>query len=157
MKTITAILKIKQSTHDISDEYSNEACIGFLNNSIQQIASLLIASKWVGLVKELTIMNGNEIPKNYMKSAGQFPVKVTNGKCVLLDDYDSIIFRYFATPDNITGETEDEELPFKHNALDECVVQGAIILARNENEYNISQDTALYTALQTAIANGMGQ
>lgn len=154
MLVTTAIEKIKSATHDISDEYSTDRCIDFLNNAIQQIASLLISAKYPGLLKEVTLIDGQDLPDNYMNCVGSYPIRITAGKVKLLDGHTSIRFRYFATPDNLTGTT-GEKLPFDHNALDEAVVMVAVLLAKNENEYDITSDITMYQQLQSAIAAGM--
>lgn len=154
MLVSTAISRIKTAGHDISDEYSNERCLEFLNNAMQQVAGLLISAKWPSLVKTMLVHDGDSLPKNYMQPAGSYPIRMTDGKAEIIDeDVDSVRFRYFATPENLTDV--DQELPFNHDAIDEVVVRGAIILALNENEYDLSQDTSLWTALQQAIASGM--
>lgn len=155
MLVSTAITRIKAAGHDISDEYSKERCIEFLNNSLQQVASLLISAKWPALVQEMLVHDGDSLPKNYMQAAGTYPLRMTAGKAEIIDGSDYVRFRYFATPDNLTGEDEAEELPFNHEAINEIIVRGAIILALNENEYELSQDTQLWTALQQAVASAM--
>lgn len=155
MLVSTAITRIKAAGHDISDEYSKERCIEFLNNSLQQVASLLISAKWPALVQEMLVHDGDSLPKNYMQAAGTYPLRMTAGKAEIIDGSDYVRFRYFATPDNLTGEDENEELPFDHEAINEIIVRGAIILALNENEYDLSQDTQLWTALQQAVASAM--
>lgn len=155
MLTSTAITRIKAAGHDISDEYSKERCIEFLNNSLQQVASLLISAKWPALVQEMLVHDGDSLPKNYMQAAGTYPLRMTAGRAEIIDGSDYVRFRYFATPDNLTGEDEAEELPFNHEAINEIIVRGAIILALNENEYELSQDTQLWTALQQAVASAM--
>lgn len=155
MLTSTAITRIKAAGHDISDEYSKERCIEFLNNSLQQVASLLISAKWPALVQEMLVHDGDSLPKNYMQAAGTYPLRMTAGKAKIIDDSDYVRFRYFATPENLTGEDKAEELPFDHEAINEIIVRGAIILALNENEYELSQDTQLWTALQQAVASAM--
>lgn len=155
MLVSTAITRIRAAGHDISDEYSKERCIEFLNNSLQQVASLLISAKWPALVQEMLVHDGDSLPKNYMQAAGTYPLRMTAGRAEIIDDSDYVRFRYFATPDNLTGEDEAEELPFNHEAINEIIVRGAIILALNENEYELSQDTQLWTALQQAVASAM--
>ena len=66
MKVEDAITRIRQETHDISKEYSDERCLQFLNTATQQVASLLIGAKWPVLVEETTMREGDSIPKNYM-------------------------------------------------------------------------------------------
>lgn len=154
MKVSTAIARIKAATHDISDEYSDDRCIAFLNTSIQQVASLLISAKWPALVQEMDVHEGESLPANYMQPCGTYPIRMTNGQAHLLDSgIEFVRFRYFATPAVI--ENPDDELPYDHDAINDVVVKGAVLLALNENEYDITQDNAIVTALQQAIASGM--
>ncbi len=154
VKAEKAIARIKQETHDISDEYSTERCIQFLNTAIQQVSSLLIAAKYPVLVKEMTIRNGDSIPKNYMNLCGTYPIKMTDGKAIITDDaYKSITIRYFATPDLIEYETDD--MPYTHDAINDVIVKTAVLLALNENEYDITQDSNIVEALKQAVSSGM--
>lgn len=148
-----AITRIKTATHDISDEYSDSQCLDFLNSSIQQVSALLIGAKFPSLVKEATVHNGDSLPENYMASCGSYPLRMTGGKAYIVDGSTSVRFRYFATPDLVT--TTGATLPYDHAAINEVVIKLAIMLALNENEYDIEQDSKLYEALQAAIAAGM--
>ena len=148
-----AITRIKTSTHDISDEYSDSQCLDFLNSSIQQVSALLIGAKFPSLVKEITVHNGDKLPTNYMASCGTYPLRMTAGQAFILDGSTSVRFRYFATPDLVT--TTGATLPYDHAAINEVIIKLAIMLALNENEYSIEQDSKLYEALQAAIAAGM--
>lgn len=154
MTVASAITRIKEAGHDISDEYSDTRCLEFLNNAIQQVSSLLISAQWPSMIKEMEVRDGDTIPSNYMKSAGTYPIRMTDGTATLLDDYTVVRFRYFATPDSVVATGN---LPFNHDGVNEVIVRGAILLALNENEYDISQDKALLDALQQSIASGMTQ
>ena len=68
-------------------------------------------------------------------------------------DITTVKFRYFATPALIESTTK--ELPFNHDAINDIIVKSAVLLALNENEYDISQDTNIVNALQQAISTGM--
>ena len=154
MKVDSAVARIKQETHDISEEYSTDRCIQFLNTAIQQVSSLLIAAKYPVLVKEMTIRNGDSIPKNYMNLCGTYPIKMTDGKAIITDDaYKSITIRYFATPDLIEYETDD--MPYTHDAINDIIVKTAVLLALNENEYDITQDSNIVESLKQAVSSGM--
>ncbi|MCD7811970.1 MAG: hypothetical protein LUG91_09035 [Ruminococcus sp.] len=154
MLVSSAISRIKAAGHDISEEYSNEDCIAFLNTAIQQISSLLIAAQYPALVQEVLVRNGDNLPQNYIKCAGTYPIKMTNNKAVIIDDdVEAVAFRYWATPDLITAD--DTELPYSHDAINEVILKGAVILALNENEYDVTQDSSLMSSLQSAIASAM--
>ena len=150
-----AVKRIKAAGHDISAEYSDDRCLEFLNTAIQQVSALLVASSWPMLLRESIVRSGDILPSNYMRAAGSYPIRMTNGRVEIMDDsYETVRFRYFTTPSLV--ELEDD-LPFEHDGVNEVIVRSAVILALNENEYDISQDTALLTALQQAIASGIAQ
>ena len=89
MLITTAISRIKSAGHDISDEYTNERCIEFLNTAIQQVSSLLISAQYPALVKEIMVHNGESLPTNYMKACGTYPLRMTNNKVTIVDDSES--------------------------------------------------------------------
>lgn len=161
-----AIQRIKASGHDISDEYTTEACLNFLNTAIQRVYGLMVGFGYPPIVKEMDLHEDDTLPHNYMKSCGTYPFRITNNIIKLIDDdIDFIRFRYFANPDVLTvsdieSENLDEEhksrMPFDHDAVNEVILKGAIQYALNENEYDISQDVSLMQDLQQAIAAGMG-
>lgn len=153
MLVSTAIKRIKDAGHDISDEHTNERCIEFLNTALQQTSSLLIAAQYPALVQEMDVRDGDTLPKNYMQCCGTYPLRMTAGKAKILSDDEYVRFRYWATPAMLT--TEDEELPYPHDGINEVIVRAAVILALNENEYDVTQDNAILSALQQAIASAM--
>lgn len=153
LKVSEAVAKIKAAGHDISDEYTVTACIDFLNNALQQTCAILIQGRYPIMIKEALLRTGDLLPDNYMVAAGTYPLMMTDGKVTLFDDLETVRFRYFATKKNIASETE--EMPFPHNAINEIILKAAIILALNENEYDISQDTALLSKLEQAVTAGM--
>lgn len=155
MNVQQAITRIKAATHDISDEYSNERCIEFLNTATQEIGGMLCAAKWPPMAQEMELHDGDRLPDNYMHTCGTYPVRITAGIARFLDDtYEVLRYRYFANPDFIEYDTDD--MPFEgYPAVQEIVVKSAIILALNENEYDIAQDTAIRQELMQAVAGGM--
>lgn len=148
-----AVQRIKGACRDASREIPVDRCIEVLNNAIQQVSSLLIATNWGFVIKSIELHEGDALPKNFMKAAGTYPIRVTEGKVEMLDDSPSVRFRYFATPSNVAA-TKDK-MPFEHDSVNEIIVRSAILLALNENEYSITQDSQLLTALQQAVADGM--
>lgn len=152
MNVSNAVTRIKAAGHDISDEYSTERCLEFLNNSLQRIAALLIQGRYPAMVQEVLVREGDTLPKNYMAAAGTYPLRMTAGQVEIIDDSETVRFRYFATPETLT---EHGEFPYNNDAVSEVVVRYATLLALNENEYDISQDQALLSDLQQAIAGAM--
>lgn len=155
MQIENAIAKLKAAGHDISDEYSTDDCIGFLNTAVQEICHQLIAGKSPQMVKEITIHDSESLPSDYVSSCGNYPVKVTGQMVTFTDtDIDSLRFRYFATKPQIVDATGD--MPFTHEVLNDITVRLSTILALNQNEYDITQDKALLDEVRQAVAQGMG-
>lgn len=154
MKVEKAVATIKAATHDISDEYSTDECIGFLNTAVQQISHLLIAGKSPQMVREIKIHNLEDLPDDFVKTAGTYPIRITGQKMAFLDEMmDEIRFRYFATKKQITDIAE--EMPFIYEQLNDVAVKSAVLLSLNQNEYDISQDKALADEMKQVLAQGM--
>ncbi len=151
----SAIARLKAAGHDISDEYSTEDCIGFLNTAVQEICHQLIAGKSPQMVKEITLHDSESLPTDYIVSCGNYPIKTTGQTVAFVDpSIDALRFRYFATKPQIVDVTGD--MPFTHEALNDIAVRLATILALNQNEYDVSQDKALLDEVRQAVAQGMG-
>ena len=52
-------------------------------------------------------------------------------------------------------ESDAGEMPFPHEALNDYAVKVAVLLALNRNEYDISQDKALYDELRGLLAGAV--
>ena len=149
-----AVNRIKAAGRGNNNEWGVDRAIDFLNTALQQISALLVANRYPPIVKTIQLEDGDELPENYMFACGTYPIRITDGVVEFLDDsLDEIRFRYFANVGKVT-KTSDS-LPFTNDAINEVVVKGAVLLALNENAYNIGQDSQLVTALQQAVAGGL--
>lgn len=150
-----AVSKIKSAGHDISDEYTTARCIDFLNSAIYQVGSMLIAGNYPPFVKQIMVSAGDSVPRNYMKSCGTYPIRMTDGAVEFIDNNTTgqIRFRYFALPSNV--QFESDKLPFDNEAVNEIAVKVAILIALNENEYDLTQDKVIVDMLQQAVVAAM--
>ena len=136
MQVEKAIAKIKAAGHDISDEYSTDDCIGFLNTAVQEICHQLATGKSPQMVKEVTLHDSESLPPDYIISCGNYPIKVTGQAVTFTDpDIDTLRFRYFATKPQIMDATGD--MPFVHEVLNDITVRLATLFALNQNEYDV--------------------
>ncbi len=155
MKTREAVNRIRSATHDITEEYTDVECVWYLNTAIHTISAQLIAAHSPFLVKEDVFRDGDILPNVYYRTAGGYPVKITGHKLKFLTDAEELTIRYFYQPEEITLMDETEDLPFENEALNELAVRTAVILASNENEFDVSQDTNIQQMIQQAIASGL--
>lgn len=154
MQVEEAIAKLKAAGHDISDEYSTDDCIGFLNTAVQEICHQLATGKSPQMVKEITLHDSESLPVDYIISCGNYPIKTTGQTVTFVDpSIDTLRFRYFATKPQMDATGD---MPFVHDALNDIAVRLATLFALNQNEYDVSQDKALLDEVRQAVAQGMG-
>ena len=154
MQVKKAVADIKAAGHDISDEYSVEECLSFLNTAINEVAGLLIAARAPMMVTEILLHDQESVPARFVASAGQYPIRITGQQVRFIDrSLPEVRFRYFATPPLLEDDTG--VMPFPHEALNDYTVKVAILLALNRNEYDISQDKALYDELRGLITGAV--
>ena len=154
MKVEDAVAKLKAATHDISDEYSTDECLGFLNTAIQQVCYQLIAGRSPQMVKQVTLHNLEYLPADFVRPAGTYPVKITGQLAEFLDEsMKELKVRYFATKEPLTELSVD--MPFVHEEINDIAVKVATLIALNQNEYDVTQDKAILDELRQVIAAGM--
>lgn len=154
MRVEDAVARLKTATHDISDEYTTEECLGFLNTAIQQVCYQLIAGRSPQMVKQVTVHNLEFLPSDFVRPAGTYPVKLTGQLIEFLDeDMAELKVRYFATKEPLTGIEGD--MPFIHEEINDVAVKVATLIALNQNEYDVTQDKAILDELRQVIAAGI--
>ena len=157
MEVREALIQIRHIINDKDElELEDEELLMYLNKAIQYVSSYLIQANSPLIVQDMTVSTGTaELPKNYVKTAGGFPVKVTGNTLKWLD-YESgktLKLRYFATYELVEM---DGEMPFHHDALNQQTIQAAAIFALNQVEADISQDKAILDEINAALANVIG-
>lgn len=154
MQVEEAVQRIKSAGRGTNQEWGVDRIIDFLNTALLQVSTLLAANRYPPIVRTVQLADGDPLPDNYLFPCGNYPIRVTDGGVDFLDDsLTEIRFRYFANADKIVKTTD--YMPFANEAINEVVVKGAVLLALNENGYNIGQDSQLITALQQAVAGGL--
>lgn len=154
MKTQTAISSIKTAVHDISDEYSVQECLSFLNTAIHTVSGFLIAARMPFMVHEIKLHDGENVPIGYVASAGIYPIRITGQKVSFHDkSLPEIRFRYFRSMTPLPDAQGD--MPFAYDALNDYVLKIAILYALNHNEYDITQDKALADELRQVLVEAV--
>ena len=154
MQVEEAVNRIKAAGRGNGNEWGVDRTIDFLNTALLQVSALLAANRYPPFVQTAQLTDGDDLPENFLFACGTYPIRITDGRAEFLDsNIREIRFRYFANVGKVT-KTSDS-MPFTNDAINEVVVKGAVLLALNENAYNIAQDSQLVTALQQAVAGGL--
>ncbi|MBR1494256.1 MAG: hypothetical protein IJ601_04325 [Acidaminococcaceae bacterium] len=149
-----AVNRIKAAGRGTNQNWGVDRVIDFINTALQQVSALLVSNRYPPIVNTIQLHNGDSLPENYMYAAGTYPIRITNGSVEFLDeDREEIRFRYFASAGRV--EKTSDTMPFTNDAINEVVIKGAVLLALNENAYQIGQDSQLVAALQQAVASGL--
>lgn len=151
MLVTEAILNIRDKVNDRDViEYTDEELLNNLKEAAQFVGTYLVSVNSPMAVDEFVIKSEEfDVPKNYTKSAGYYPIKVTGKKGVLLDK-PPLKVRYFATCKDLDFE---DEMPYNHEGLWQIMIKLAAIYALNRNEFNVQQDKALLDEVNQQLAN----
>ena len=146
-----AIMRIRSSVHDVAMEFSDEELLRFLNTGIADVAARCVAANATDFVRSVRLADGDALPEGFVRTAGQFPLRVEEGRVFLPPDVTKMQVRYFFLPRTVG--LADERLPLRGEHLQELAVRAAVILVLNEHEFDVSQDLSLLgTLAQDATA-----
>ncbi|TCL39952.1 hypothetical protein EV210_101150 [Anaerospora hongkongensis] len=149
IKRIRALISDKDGI-----EFETSDLVGFLNNAIDWLSLQLIQNGDKEMMKEIIITDGMNIPNDFIKACGLYPIKRNGNTFRILDDSEAFEFQYFANRSHITVNEVDVYLPtysvFKP-IYDGVLIQKTAIIALNRDEYDITQDEALLAQSLQAI------
>lgn len=157
MKVLNAIDMLRKRVNDEYESgYSDDVLLGYLNDALGYLGSALISVLNPSMIKEIVIdesenpaeLTTNLIPKNFVKTAGNYPIRITGSTFEIMDGSKQIRIRYFATFDNVTNE---DDFPFKNALYDTVVIKLACIYALNQHEFDTAQDQVLAEKLNAVI------
>lgn len=159
MKVKTAIDQFRLILHDLygNYEYDNYHCLMRLNSAIQLTCNLLVQINSPLVIEEQEFENGGELPGNFLKTCGIYPIRRTGNTVQFVDGSKKMVIRYYVTyPQIVKTDVENGDMPFKHDTINDFVVRTACKFALNRNEFDISQDQNILNELQNAAAEAMG-
>ena len=148
------IIQIREQIHDISNEYSDEILLKYINTGIKSASNLLIAAKHCSMMEKIVVEEGMEVPKNFVKFAGFFPVSVVANRFYFFDkDYSVIEAIYYCSKEIV--KNADESIPFSDDSVLLYIEQYAIILALNRNEFDVSTDNQILKELESTFLTSL--
>ena len=152
---------VTQAIQEIRNKINDRDCVGlddsellsYLNEAIQQISSYLISVNSPTMIKKLTIEDENEIelPQNFVKTAGNYPLKITANKACTA--FWPMNVRYFAS---YAPVSMSDELPFSHNAIDVIAIKLACVYATAQQQLDVTQDKSIVDEIIASLASAIG-
>ena len=152
---------VKAAIQEIRNKINDRDCVGlddsellsYLNEAIQQISSYLIGVNSPVMISDMTVEDSEEftLPPNFVKTAGNYPLKITGNKATAL--FSPMAIRYYASYQHVSLESS---LPFAHNALEVIAIKLACVYANTQEHLDITQDKALIDELVTSLAGAIG-
>ena len=141
------ITQIKEQVHDISNEYSDEILLKYINTGIKSASNLLISAKHHSMIDKVVVEEGNNVPKNFVRFAGFFPIYIIANKFFFFDAEYSVMEAIYYCSKEIVQDA-DEKIPFDDDSVLLYIEQYASILALNRNEFDVSTDTQILKSLE---------
>ena len=153
-----AIAQIRERINDEFDTgYTDSVLIDYINDAVKYLSSALIQRNDPILVDEVDVGQNIpvDIPKNFVRTAGGFPVMRKRGKFYITDGSPVVTVKYFFIPDEVIATTDS--LPFEgDDVYQTLIVKLASIYAINQHEYDINQDEALKSQLEQLLIQALG-
>lgn len=139
MKFEDILPAIRKRLHD-EDKlvYDDAELLGYYNDGQELISSTLSALGYEGMVFPITIIENTQVPNNYIRLCGQYPVYVQNG--IFYPEVSSIEAQYIGYPASLTSISEEIKL------LDVWIpiaIQATVMYAQNTEEFSLKQDMEL--------------
>ena len=132
----------------LEEPEGTQELLAYLDRAVQDYSWRLANSNSVRLIKRFQVIEGNDIPDDFLKFCGSVPITIEEGKIQYYGEavtYGAIggnPVRYFARLPLVTSYGEDQTLPY--GKQDEIVITAlAAIYALNKHEFNVSQDLML--------------
>lgn len=129
--------------------YTNANLLDYLNESLTAMYMQFADSGNPNYAKETTVFPYSDVPTDWYKAAGQYPVSVAGGKFDVIGA-DMLTLRYHPYPARLALEDTvplmDGELP----QLEERVY----LLALRRHEFDVSQDVPFLQELKGRVEGG---
>lgn len=153
MKVEEALYAIRNKIND-RDEIGldDDEILSYLNEALQYISAYMISVNSPLLTKSETINSKTfELPTNFVRFAGMFPVKV-EGRIGELLESAPVNVKYFLSIDEVKSTSN---MPFTQLALNQVAIKLACIYAQNQQGLNVQQDKVLLDEINGAIAGAI--
>lgn len=122
----------------------------YLNEAIVYVSNFLVGAASPMNLHDLTLTEeSTPMPKEFVRTAGRFPIRITGDKIELLDD-PPVTIRYFA---NVGQVDFGDDMPFQQDALNRIAIKLAAIYAQNQEQLDVTQDKSLVAELAQAVAS----
>ncbi len=115
----------------------------YLNRAVDEYSKRQAEKGDIRLMKEAQIVDGGDLPKDYLRFCGAIPVKVLGKKVkYYIPSTMPMAIRYLARLDYVTDYGEDDELPYEE---DQQIAISALaaIYALNKHDQQITQHLLL--------------
>lgn len=124
----------------------------YMDRAADYLSEQMIAGKDPAFLGEFTVAAaGSPLPENFVAFVGNVPVSVTGrtAKPLRNEDYPA---RYWGRLSRFSGLTPTERTPYTPSQ-ELLICDIARMFALNKNEYDISQDMALLSAMMGGASN----
>lgn len=146
------LVSIRNKIHDVKKiEYEDAELIDCLNDAIDYMSLFLIRIADGEMIKSIIVPGMIEKPSDFDSVVGAQSLYMENNYIKTLTG-DPATMRYYATKQHISDTTD--AIPFK-SSLEPLLAELTAIYALNRNEYDITQDMALFEK-KLAIMQGGG-
>lgn len=134
-------------------DFEDDQLIDYLNQAVNYISGYLVTTMNPLMVKSIELNNGDELPEDFVKTCGNFPMLVEGRTVELFNPKKPLEVKYYYQLPNI--EMEDE-FPLKDLQSPNLAIQLTVIFCMNQQKMDISQDQAIATMCMDMVSSAYG-
>lgn len=156
VRTVIQDIRNRINDKEAIGDFDDDDIVSYINQAINYVGLYFVTAGNPLSIKDIEIVDGDNVPDDYIKACGIQPVKVTGKIIKFLDSRKKkLILRYFFKPPNITG-ADNEEMPYKDALTNNVIVTMTVLLLLNQQRLNVAQDQTLSTALTDMLNSAYG-
>ena len=132
----------------LEDPHGELELVSYLDRAVHAYSHQQAELRNPLFMKRMSIVDGNNVPDDFIKFCGAVPVKIEGGKIQYFGEAETIgqiggnPVNYFARLPLVSSYSGTDVLPYSN---EQCIrlTELARVYAMNKHEYNIQQDLAL--------------
>ena len=139
---------------NLEEPEGTQELLNYLDRAVDEYSIRQVANKDLRFVKRMTVVNGMDIPTDFLSFCGAVPINIENKKLYYYGEMSTLPVRYYARLPYVTAFGTNEELPYEYDQY-MSIAALAAIYSLNKHEFNVSQDLMLWG--YGAASNGNSQ
>lgn len=150
---IIQIIRNRLNDRDGVGDFEDDQLVDYLNQAISYISAYLVTTMNPLMVKSATLNDGDELPEDFIKTCGNFPMLVEGRTVELFNPKKPLDIKYYFQLPKVDME---DDFPLKDLQSSNLAIQLAVIFCMNQQRIDVGQDQAIATMCMDMVSSAYG-